>query len=201
MSLDRLDLRAWSDGRVKPAVSRAGRQARVDGGHLDDGRAWRCRSRLCQPSVLRGSAVVRRPASLSGHGARWRGAGRRGRAAAQGNRVDGQRNRSRPAVRGRAFSCPWPVRVSRDPWVHGRTADGGVPVSRLAAYMCWSAACCSGGRRAVRKTVGSAYVGSNPTPATTCENGPLAAETRPGGPFPSCHQRKRESVKRFGRVS
>ena len=79
VSLDRLDLRAWSDGRVKPAVSRAGRQARVDGGHLDDGRAWRCRSRLCQPSVLRGSAVVRRPASLSGHGARWRGAGRRGR--------------------------------------------------------------------------------------------------------------------------
>src|SRR5271165_3375524 len=37
------------------------------------------------------------------------------------------------------------------------------------------------------KTVGSAYVGSNPTPATTCENGPLAAETRPGGPFPSRH--------------
>ena len=35
------------------------------------------------------------------------------------------------------------------------------------------------------KTVGSAYVGSNPTPATTSENGPLAAETRPGGPFPS----------------
>src|SRR3984885_210019 len=37
------------------------------------------------------------------------------------------------------------------------------------------------------KTVGSAYVGSNPTPATTpattCKNGPLAAETRPGGPF------------------
>ena len=37
------------------------------------------------------------------------------------------------------------------------------------------------------KTVGSAYVGSNPTPATTSENGPLAAETRPGGPFPSRH--------------
>jgi hypothetical protein len=36
-------------------------------------------------------------------------------------------------------------------------------------------------------TVGSAYVGSNPTPATTCVNGPLAAETRPGGPFPSRH--------------
>jgi len=40
---------------------------------------------------------------------------------------------------------------------------------------------------AVCKTVGSAYVGSNPTPATTSENGPLAAETRPSGPFPSCH--------------
>src|SRR5579864_4033894 len=40
---------------------------------------------------------------------------------------------------------------------------------------------------AVCKTVGSAYVGSNPTPATTCENGPLAAETRPGGPFSSRH--------------
>src|ERR1700752_1725445 len=40
---------------------------------------------------------------------------------------------------------------------------------------------------AVCKTVGSAYVGSNPTPATPCENGALAAETRPGGPFPSCH--------------
>ena len=39
---------------------------------------------------------------------------------------------------------------------------------------------------AVCKTVGSAYVGSNPTPATTCENGPLAAETRPGGPFLLC---------------
>jgi hypothetical protein len=39
----------------------------------------------------------------------------------------------------------------------------------------------------VCKTVGSAYVGSNPTPATTSENGPLAAETRPVVPFPSCH--------------
>jgi hypothetical protein len=36
---------------------------------------------------------------------------------------------------------------------------------------------------AVCKTVGSAYVGSNPTPATTCGNGPLAAETRPAGRF------------------
>jgi len=33
------------------------------------------------------------------------------------------------------------------------------------------------------KTVGSAYVGSNPTPATTCENGPLAGNSRLCGPF------------------
>src|SRR5260370_13420923 len=31
------------------------------------------------------------------------------------------------------------------------------------------------------KTVDSAYVGSNPTPATTCENGPLAGNSRAGG--------------------
>jgi hypothetical protein len=30
---------------------------------------------------------------------------------------------------------------------------------------------------------GSAYVGSNPTPATTCENGPLAAKSRASGQF------------------
>ena len=33
-------------------------------------------------------------------------------------------------------------------------------------------------RREACKTVGSAYVGSNPTPATTCEDGPLAANSR-----------------------
>src|ERR1700692_2373483 len=38
----------------------------------------------------------------------------------------------------------------------------------------------------VCKTVGSAYVGSNPTPATTCENGPLAGNSRPCGPFLLC---------------
>ena len=39
------------------------------------------------------------------------------------------------------------------------------------------------------KTVGFAYVGSNPTPATTCENGPLAVDSPPAGRFffvPSC---------------
>ena len=39
---------------------------------------------------------------------------------------------------------------------------------------------------AVCKTVGSAYVGSNPTPATACENAPLAANSRAGGAFPLC---------------
>src|SRR5271169_3469177 len=39
---------------------------------------------------------------------------------------------------------------------------------------------------AVCKTVGSAYVGSNPTPATTCENGPLARNSRLCGPFLLC---------------
>ena len=43
-----------------------------------------------------------------------------------------------------------------------------------------------GQRREVCKTVGSAYVGSNPTPATTCENGPFAANSRAGGPFLLC---------------
>src|SRR5580698_8082160 len=39
---------------------------------------------------------------------------------------------------------------------------------------------------AVCKTVGSAYVGSNPTPATPCENGPLAGNSRLCGPFLLC---------------
>src|SRR5690349_14884201 len=51
------------------------------------------------------------------------------------------------------------------------------------AYVHVRVACGVVRRRAVCKTVGSAYVGSNPTPATTCENGPLAAETRPRGRF------------------
>ena len=52
---------------------------------------------------------------------------------------------------------------------------------------------CAGQRRVTRaegetvcKTVGSAYVGSNPTPATTCENGPLAGNSRLCGPFLLC---------------
>ena len=39
---------------------------------------------------------------------------------------------------------------------------------------------------AVCKTVGSAYVGSNPTPATPWRNGPLAVDSRLCGPFLPC---------------
>jgi hypothetical protein len=52
---------------------------------------------------------------------------------------------------------------------HGRIADGGGPESRLETHKRWSA----GATRAERagcKTVGSAYVGSNPTPANTCHH-------------------------------
>jgi hypothetical protein len=41
-------------------------------------------------------------------------------------------------------------------------------------------------RGRVCKTVGSAYDGSNPTPATTCKNAPLAANSRAGGAFVLC---------------
>jgi hypothetical protein len=66
-------------------------------------------------------------------------------------------------------------------------ADGGGPEPRLTAHTRWSAAFDSERRRAVCKTVGSAYVGSNPTPATTSVNGPLAGMYRLCGPFPSCY--------------
>src|SRR6266702_6146983 len=68
-----------------------------------------------------------------------------------------------------------------------------LPCGLVLGYPCDAASAAAYGRLpewpkgAVCKTVGSAYVGSNPTPDTTSENGPLAAETRPGGPFPSCH--------------
>ncbi len=119
----------------------------------------------------------------------------------------GQRNRSHrprpwifPAssvacsdlVRGSSRPRPWPVpRPSvartapgiRRPRTHsGRRRR---PKSRLDARPCWSA----GVTRAERsgcKTVGSAYVGSNPTPATPCENGPLAGNSRLCGPFFRC---------------
>jgi hypothetical protein len=62
----------------------AGRRSGCRRAPLDNGRIWRRRSRPCH-AIGPAAAEV---------------------AAEQGNRVDGQRNRSRPAVRGRAFSCP-----------------------------------------------------------------------------------------------
>ena len=73
-----------------------------------------------------------------------------------------------------------------EPGTHGRIAGTDGPRTRLARRIRWSAACDSGGGGAGCKTVGSAYVGSNPTPATTCENAPLAANSRAGGAFPLC---------------
>jgi len=80
---------------------------------------------------------------------------------------------------------PW-ISRAQEPGVHGRIADSGSPQSRLERRKCWSAGV-TRAERAGCKTVGSAYAGSNPTPATTCENGPLAVNSRLGGPFPSCH--------------
>src|ERR1700759_919438 len=64
-----------------------------------------------------------------------------------------------------------------------------LPRGHVFGYPCDAASAAAYGRLpewpkgTVCKTVGSAYVGSNPTPATTSENGPLAAETHPVGRF------------------
>ena len=67
-----------------------------------------------------GPAVVRCPAGLPGHGTRWRGAGRGRRGRGRGTGWTVSVTAPAPAVRGRMFSCPWSVRVSRDPRLHGR---------------------------------------------------------------------------------
>src|SRR5579871_5643567 len=67
-----------------------------------------------------------------------------------------------------------------------------LPRGHVFGYPCDAASAAAYGRLpewpkgAVCKTVGSAYVGSNPTPATTCENGPLARNFRLCGPFLLC---------------
>ena len=83
--------------------------------------------------------------------------------------------------------CPWPAGLP-EPRAHGRIADGGSRnriLERIRAVQRHmtraGGACC--------KTVGSAYVWFEPntchtTPATTCENGPLAGISRLCGPFP-----------------
>ena len=69
---------------------------------------------------------------------------------------------------------------------HGHIAD-----SVVAATFAWAVFAQVRGHLevqavAVCKTVGSAYVGSNPTPATPWGNGPIAADSRLSGPFSSC---------------
>ncbi len=81
-------------------------------------------------------------------------------------------------VRGYFCSRSWPPK----PAAHGRRRPGVEPRMAYALVSgVWLVR-----RRAVCKTVGSAYVGSNPTPATTCENGPLARNSRLCGPFLLC---------------
>jgi hypothetical protein len=86
------------------------------------------------------------------------------------------------AVRGRERLRPW---VARPPkrGARGRIADGGGPEPHLGTHTRRSAAYDSGRRTEVCKTVGFAFGGSNPPPATTCGNGPLAADLRLCGPF------------------
>jgi len=96
--------------------------------------------------------------------------------------------RGRPCVFGqvRLFfgRCPWLSARSASRCRRPRTYGGqrrrgkchSAAFAQLRAYVIErEVACC--------KTVGSAYVGSNPTPATTCGNGPLAADTRQAGRF------------------
>jgi len=98
------------------------------------------------------------------------------------SRWDGRCNRSyrarpwpfRPPSVGRPKRCPRTHSGRQQPAIVPRTAYA--LVSGL--YL--------GRRRAVCKTVGSAYVGSNPTPATRCENAPLAAISRASGAFRLC---------------
>jgi hypothetical protein len=78
---------------------------------------------------------------------------------------DGRHNRSHPRR-----PCPSVISGAPEPDAHGRIADGGGPESRLEARTRWSAGV-TRAEGAGCKTVGSAYAGSNPTPATTCGNG------------------------------
>ena len=111
-------------------------------------------------------------------------AGRNGRCTAP---ADGQHTAPALAARPRPWPFPPPSVAFTAPKsrIHGRIADGG-SLNRASERI-------SAGQRGVTrtggaccKTVGSAYVGSNPTPATTCENGPLAGNSRLCGPFLLC---------------
>jgi hypothetical protein len=87
----------------------------------------------------------------------------------------------------------WPGRSSL-PWSRAACLPVRVATARDVRY---SSLCCRRSaavhgrlpewpKGTVCKTVGSAYVGSNPTPATTCENAPLAANSRASGAVLLC---------------
>src|SRR3984957_8934567 len=84
----------------------------------------------------------------------------------------------------------WPGRSSL-PWSRAACLPVRVATARDVRY---SSLCCRRSaavhgrlpewpKGTVCKTVGSAYDGSNPSPATRCGNGPLAGDSRLGGPF------------------
>ena len=123
----------------------AGRRSGRRRAPLDNGHTWRRRSRPCH-AIGPAAAEV---------------------AAEQGNRLDGQRNRSRPCR-------PWPrvllsaARASLPGSLGARTGGGQQrPRIRPRGVYVLVRGLLLGQRREVCKTVGSAYVGSNPTPATT----------------------------------
>jgi hypothetical protein len=64
-----------------------------------------------------------------------------------------------------------------------RAASTGTAPDRAYALV---SGLCLEQRREICKTVGSAYDGSNPTPATTSENAPLAANSRASGALLLC---------------
>ena len=91
-----------------------------------------------------------------------------------------------PAVPGQAFSCPWLSGTRGARTCSGRRR----PQTFLAARIRWSARLTRvEGERSVKPSAQPTLVRTQhlpPPPATTCENGPLAANSRASGPFLLC---------------
>jgi hypothetical protein len=129
----------------------------------------RCRSRPCCVFGLQGPSRPQElcAGTLPGHDAGRCGTAAVAEAARQGNRwAGGQRNRSHPAVRDQAFSCPW-LAGSRG----ARTCSGRRrPQMCLAARIRWSAAYDSvEGERSVKPSAQPTLVRTQhlPPPAKT----------------------------------
>ena len=93
--------------------------------------------------------------------------------------MDGLANRLCPAVRACTRPVCGPCELPRNRGAQAHEAQGRC----LMTHKRRSEACDTAGRTENCKTVGSAYVGSNPTPATTCGNGPLVAKRAAGAVF------------------